>query len=92
MLRATLAGYDHAGVFEASPGLRRPEVFTVAGPASRGQPRRSGQMKVMGGALRSYVPLCVTEIRHWVVDEAASHDDVALLILHGSHGSGHPRG
>jgi hypothetical protein len=35
----------------------------------------------MGGALRSYVPLCVTEIRRWVVDEAAPHDDVGLLIL-----------
>ena len=35
----------------------------------------------MGGALPSYVPLCVTEIRRWVVDEAAPHDDVGLLIL-----------
>ena len=27
------------------------------------------------------VPLCVTEIRRWVVDEAAPHDDVGLLVL-----------
>jgi len=31
--------------------------------------------------MRSYVPLCVTEIRRWVVDEAAPHDDVGLLIV-----------
>jgi hypothetical protein len=30
---------------------------------------------------RSYVPLWVTESRRWVVDEAAPHDDVGLLIL-----------
>jgi hypothetical protein len=47
----------------------------------RGQTRRSGQVNDMGGALPSYVPLCVTEIRRWVVDEAAPHDDVGLLIL-----------
>jgi len=35
----------------------------------------------MGGALRLYVRLCVTEIRVGVVDEAAPHDDVGLLIL-----------
>ena len=43
--------------------------------------RSTGQVNVMGGALRSYVTLCVTEIRRWVVDEAAPHDDVGLLIL-----------
>ena len=31
--------------------------------------------------MRSYVPLCVTEIRRWVVDEATPHDDVWLLVL-----------
>jgi hypothetical protein len=31
--------------------------------------------------LRLYVPLCVAEIRRWVVDEAAPHDDVGLLVL-----------
>ena len=31
--------------------------------------------------MRSYVPLCVTEIRRWVVDEAAPHDEVRLLVL-----------
>ena len=35
----------------------------------------------MGGALHPYAPLCVTEIRRRVVDEAAPHDDVGPLIL-----------
>ena len=35
----------------------------------------------MRGALRWYVPLCVAEIRRWVVDEAAPHDGVGLLVL-----------
>ena len=43
--------------------------------------RRSGLVSVMGGALRSYVPLCVTEIRRWVADEAAPHDEVRLIVL-----------
>ena len=43
----------------------------------------TGQVTVVGGVLRSYVyvSLCVTEVRCWVVDEAAPHDDVGLLIL-----------
>ena len=31
--------------------------------------------------MRSYVPLCVTELRRGVVDEAAPHHDVGLLVL-----------
>jgi hypothetical protein len=39
-------------------------------------------LKALGGAVRSCLPLSVvTEIRRWVVDEAAPHHDVGLLIL-----------
>jgi hypothetical protein len=34
----------------------------------------------MGGALRD-VPLYATEIRRWIVDQAAPHDDVGLLTF-----------
>jgi len=44
------------------------------------QPQRCGRVDLMGGALRD-VPLYVTEIRRWIVDQAAPHDDIGLLTF-----------
>ena len=49
-------------------------------PGSLLQPQRCGRVDLMGGALRD-VLLYVTEIRRWIADQAAPHDDVGLLIL-----------
>ena len=55
-------------------------VVTVVRDIGHVRPRPSRPSRARR-ALRSPAASCVTEIRRWVVDEAAPHDDVGLLIL-----------
>ncbi len=61
--------------------------ISAAGSDHCGFPDHRGSVPTSAGAAAAccsteqYMSLCVTEIRSWVVDEAAPHDDVRLLIL-----------